>query len=277
VSGQAGQAGFGMFGGLGRYARLLLYFTRFSASKYMQFRVDFFFRIGMDVIYYVVNIAFYRVLYLHTPLLAGWTEAKMMVFVSGYLLIDAITMTLFTNNQWMLPTYVNRGDLDYYLIRPVSSLFFLSLRDIAINSFVNFVMAAGILVWAISRYPAPVPAAKIALFLAALGVGVVLQYSLSTLFVLPVFWTHSVNGFRMVYWSIARFIERPDGIFHGWARRVLTVFLPLCVISSFPAKLALEDFRWETLLQLVGLAAFFFGLVVVVWRVGLRSYSSASS
>ena len=137
-------------GGAGRYfPELLGYFARFSASKYMQFRFDFFFRIGMDVIYYIINISFYRVLFLHTQFLAGWSEPKMMVFVSGYLLIDAITMTLFTNNQWMLPTYVNRGDLDYYLIRPVSSLFFLSLRDIAINSFVNLVMAAGIMVWAI--------------------------------------------------------------------------------------------------------------------------------
>ena len=63
-------------------------------------------------------------------------------------------MTVFANNMWWLPIAVNRGDLDYYLVRPVSSLFFLSLREFAANSFLNLLLATGILVWALARYPA---------------------------------------------------------------------------------------------------------------------------
>ena len=50
-----------------------------------------------------------------------------MVLIIG--VADAIHMTVFSNNMWWFPIFINRGDLDYYLIRPVSSLFFLSLRD----------------------------------------------------------------------------------------------------------------------------------------------------
>lgn len=263
--------------GLARYLRLFGYFARFSASKYMQFRMDFFFRILMDISYYAVNISLYRVLFLHTSLLAGWTEPQMMIFVAGYLLIDAVAMTLFTNNQWMFTVYVNRGDLDYYLIRPVSSLFFLSVRDIAVNSFVNFLMAVGIMVWAISSYPESISASKVILFAGSLMVGIVLHYCIGMLFLVPVFWTHSVNGLRQVYWSVSRFAERPDSIFHGWARRVLTVFLPLCVVSSYPVRLALKSFNWMTLVHLVGITAVFFCVLLAVWRAGLRAYSSASS
>lgn len=60
-------------------------------------------------------------------------------------------MTLFSNNLWWLSTYVNRGDLDYYLVRPVSSLFFVSLRDFAANSFVNLLMACSLLAWTITN------------------------------------------------------------------------------------------------------------------------------
>ncbi len=260
-----------------RYARLFGYFARFSFSKYLQFRADFFFRIGLDVVYYAVNIAFYRVLFLHTAILGGWSERQAMAFVSGYLVVDAVMMTFFTNNQWMLPTYVNRGDLDYYLIRPVSSLFFLSLRDIAVNSGVNLLMAVGIMGWAVTRLPEPVGPARLALFVGALGVGVLIQYCVSTLFILPVFWTHSVSGFRLVYWSVSRFIERPDRIFGGWAHRVLAFVLPLSLIASYPARLFLDAFSWRTLGHLCGIAALFFLLTVWAWRMGLRSYSSASS
>ena len=103
----------------------------------MEFRLDFTFRIMMDVIYYVINIALFEILFLHTPLIAGWTNEQMMIFIGSFLLVDAINMTIFSTNMWWLPYYVNRGDLDYYLIRPVSPLFFLSLREFSANSFIN--------------------------------------------------------------------------------------------------------------------------------------------
>ena len=77
-------------------------------------------------------------------------------------------MTFFANNMWKLPLAVNRGDLDYHLVRPVSTLFFVSLRDFAANSFVNLLMAVGVLVWAVSVHPTPLPAWRIALFAAVL-------------------------------------------------------------------------------------------------------------
>ncbi|MDH5656321.1 MAG: hypothetical protein OEZ34_10455, partial [Spirochaetia bacterium] len=83
-----------------RYLILYLYFLRFSFSRAMEFRMDFFFRIFMDVVYYSINIIFYRVLFLHTPHIAGWGENEIMVFVAGFLFVDALIMTVIGNNMW---------------------------------------------------------------------------------------------------------------------------------------------------------------------------------
>jgi ABC-2 type transport system permease protein len=131
---------------MARYLRLYLYFLRFSFSKAFEFRVDFWFRVVMDAFYYAVNIGFYRVLYVHTDLLAGWDERQVMVFVGSYLVVDGLNMTVFANNLWWLPINVNKGNLDYYLVRPVSPFFFLTLREFAANSFVNLLLALGVLV-----------------------------------------------------------------------------------------------------------------------------------
>ena len=61
----------------------------------MEFRLDFFFKIIMDCMFYVVNLGFYKILFLTTPILAGWSEDQTMVFVSSYLLVDALHMTVF--------------------------------------------------------------------------------------------------------------------------------------------------------------------------------------
>ena len=96
-----------------RYLRLYLYFIRFSFSKAMHFRVDFFFRIIMDCIYYAVQFSFFYIIFLHTDILGGWNLDQMKIFISSYILVDALHMTIFANNCWWLPISINRGDLDY--------------------------------------------------------------------------------------------------------------------------------------------------------------------
>ena len=66
-----------------RYLRLDLHFLRFSTSRALEFRLDFFMRIVMDCVYYAVNLSFFRLLYLQVPTLGGLTEPQAMLFVRG--------------------------------------------------------------------------------------------------------------------------------------------------------------------------------------------------
>ncbi len=260
-----------------RYIRLFGYFVAFSFSRTFEFRFDFYMRIIMDIVYYIVQISFFRILYLHTPNLGGWDEPQTMVFVSAYLIVDAINMTLFSNNMWMFPQLVNRGDLDYYLTRPVSSLFFLSLRDFAANSFVNLLITFGIFAWAIHHYPVALPPVKVALFLLLVLNGTVIFYCLNLLANLPVFYTHSPDGFGHLIWSINKLGERPDGIYRGWLRRVITTVLPFAVIASFPTRILIEEMNWRLLGHIFTVSISFFLVVLFFWNKALREYSSASS
>ncbi len=260
-----------------RYLRLYAHFLRFSFSRAMEFRLDFCFRIVMDSMFYGLQLAFFAVLYRHTALLGGWTLDQSYVFVCGYFIIDAIHMTVFSNNLWWFPIFVNRGDLDYYLVRPVSTLFFMSLRDFAANSFVNLLIAAALLVWSLARFPGPLGAGRIAVYLALLLLGTFLYYLLNLLFLLPVIWTQTGRGLDEMFFHFARFAERPDQIYRGWLRRMLVSLLPFALIVSYPAHALFDGLTPETLLHMIGVVAAAFLLVLAVWRRALASYSSASS
>jgi ABC-2 type transport system permease protein len=246
-------------------------------SKAFEFRFDFYMRIIMDLFYYAVAIAFFRVIFLHTSTLGGWNESQMMVFVSGYLIVDAINMTVFANNMWGLAPIINKGELDYYLVRPVSSLFFLSLRDFAANSFLNLLCAFGIFVWAIHGYTPWPGIAKIVLFFLMLFNGSIIFASLNVMANALTFWTHSPRGFGELVWYMTKFSEKPDRIYTGFTRKVLTLVLPYAVVSSFPARLLLEAFSWHILLHMIGVSLFFVGMLILLWNRGLCDYSSASS
>lgn len=260
-----------------RYLRLYRQFLLFSIAKTTDFRIDFFFRIVMDFLYYAINIFFFKVIFLHSSQLAGWSEQQVMVFVGIFLVIDGINMTLFSNNIWWIPAYVNKGELDYYLLRPVSSLFFLSTREIAINSFVNLVFAFSIFAWALHQYPHEITWDRYLAFSILLTVGMLLYYFTRILFTLPVFWTQSGKGGDMVFWTLARMLERPDRIFKSWVRLFLTTAVPFAVMSSFPAHALWEDNPWYYVGVSLLVTCIYGSMTIALWKFGLRSYSSASS
>ena len=260
-----------------RYLRMYACFVRFSFSKAMEFRFDFFFRIGMDVLFYIVSILFFEVLYRHTGVFGGWTRAEVLLFQAGFFFVDAVYMTVFSSNMWWLPFLINRGDLDYYLVRPVRSLFFLSLREFAANSFFNLLITAGFLVYVLVAHPEPLGAANVVGFLALLLVGVVLHWALSLTFLVPVFWLHAGMGLREVSFSLSRYESRPDRIYTGWLRRLFTVFLPYAVIISFPTRVLLDEDPWIITGWMLAVTAAWITIAITLWRFGLRAYSSASS
>ncbi|MFH0792688.1 MAG: ABC-2 family transporter protein [bacterium] len=260
-----------------RYVRLYLHFVRFSFSRAMEFRVDFFFRIFMDCLWYGVQFAFFRIIYLHTPLLGGWNLDQVIIFTAAFILLDAVNMTVFANNLWWLPFFINRGDLDYYLVRPVSPLYFVSLRDFAANSFLNLVMASAILWWALARYPQPLGAGRILIFLLLLGIGSILYYLIDMLFLIPTFWFHSHMGLREIGFQIRKYAERPHEIFTGWVRRTLVSAIPLALVASYPTWILFNGLTFERFAHILIVVCALFSFMVWFWNRGLRAYSSASS
>jgi ABC-2 type transport system permease protein len=210
-------------------------------------------------------------------MLGGWDFDQVLVFISGFFLVDAIHMTVYANNMWWLPIFVNRGDLDYYLVRPVSSLFFLSLRDFAANSFLNLLVAAGIVGWALASYPGELGAGRVAVFLLLIVNGAFLYYLIHICFLIPVFWLHSARGLGELFFAVEKFMERPERIFHGYVRRILVTVLPFSLIASVPAEALFEGLSGEVLLHVTTVTGAGVLFLVMFWRRALRAYSSASS
>ncbi len=260
-----------------RYLRLYAAFVRFSFSKAMEFRVDFFFRVLMDVVFYATQLGFFAVLYGHTRELGGWDLDQTLVFISGFFVVDALHMTVTANNLWMLPILVNKGELDPYLLRPVSSLFFLTLREFAANSFLNLVLALGIWGWALTRLEGGLHPGRALLYLALLVNGAALYSLLNLAFLIPVFWLHSARGLAEIFYSVGHYAERPERIFRGYLRRLLVTLLPLALVASRPAQVYLVGADAGTLLHLAAATLGVGTFVVWFWNRALRAYSSASS
>jgi len=262
---------------LRRFARLYGAVVRFSVSRSMEFRFDFFFRFFMDCAYYAVSIGFFQILFLHTGSLGGWREDQVLGFLAGALLLDGLYMTIVAPNVWECPSIINRGELDSYLTRPTPTLPSLLLRSFACSSALNVLVGAGLLVYAVLTYKGEFGAAQILGFLFLLANGFVLIVCIRLFAVLPVFWTHSQFGFHMLFHALDQVVERPEVVFRGLTHLFFLTVLPFFVVPSFPARwffglLSLGEAAYALLMPLA-----FMLIVHAVWRRGLRAYSSASS
>ena len=104
-----------------------------------------------------------------------------------------------------------------------------------------------------------------------------IDYIINMLLLIPVFWLHSERGMNSIYFSLSHTSENPHQIYTGWTRRLLTTIVPLALISSFPTHILFEGLSLERALHTAIVTAAFFALLIIVWRQGLRAYSSASS
>lgn len=266
-----------MRGGLFRYGRLYAHFLRFSFARTTQFRLDFAFRVLMDVVWNAHYLGMFALFAFHADTLGGFDVHQLRVFTGTIFVLDALQMTFVANGLWELPFAVNRGDLDYHLTRPVSSLFMVSLRDIAVSSSMNLLIAVGILVWALASYPHPLDAAAFAVYLALLPVALTIHWALHLMALSTAFWTQSTKGLRDVFWTSVDYAFRPVGVYPGWVRRILTTVIPVGVMVSFPCHVLFHGVDLGVVAHMVGVGAAAAAAAVFVWRRGLAVYGSASS
>ncbi|MCB0336810.1 MAG: ABC-2 family transporter protein [Bdellovibrionales bacterium] len=243
----------------------------------MEFRFDLFFRFIMDCIFYALSFAFFEILFLHTDTLAGWQHHEVVFFVAGGLILDAVFMTFIARNIWDIPRLINKGELDFLLIRPVPTLFLMMSRHFELSSFLNLLVSFGVLIFGTTLFPDPLSMSAWFGWLLFLLNGMLLMVCLRMFTVLPVFWTHSNFGFHMLFMSLEQVTERPEVIFRGVSHVIFTTVFPFLVMTSFPARWVFGSLSSFECLYALMLSACFWLFTRYVWQRGLRVYSSASS
>ncbi len=260
-----------------RYSRLWWAFFKNCLIREMEFRSHFVLTFVMDLIWYAVQLGLFEVLYLHTTAIAGFTHADMLVFLGVLYITDALDMVLFSSNFWRFPEYIRTGELDFFLLRPMSPAFSTMLRYVNIPSLANLLFAIGFLAFALAIHPAAFPLHQFAAFLLFLGLGTVVSYLLQLCFAALAIFLVATEGIQFVFYNIAQLGDKPDVIYHRTVQRLLYTLFPLALIASVPAQVLLGKLSlmavWWTIpavgLLLWGSLRFF--------AFALRHYASVNS
>ena len=260
-----------------RYIELWTQFLKMSWMSDMEYRLNFVLRVVGDVVWYAAQLSVFEVLFLHTTTLNGWDLNSMRLFMATLFLVDCIYMILFQENMDNISNLVKRGDLDFYLVKPVSSQFMVTFRKIGTAFILNLAIVVAYLIWTINNLNHSVTPLQLGIYALLVILGVIIYYSVRFLFGMLVVVLQDAGNIHFVWYQIFRLGSRPDILYPPVLRFVILTVLPVAFMASVPARVLVEGVSLELLGAALVLAILTAWFSAVMWKQALKHYSSASS
>lgn len=261
---------------------LKIYWDVFKTTLKNNFVKEFIYRSNAfamtfaDLIWVVVEFAFFEVIYSNVGSINGWGRNETFFFLGIFISSDALFTTLFQRSFWEFPFLINKGDLDILLTKPVHAVFLATTRDINFTQILNLILG----VWIIHRYGEPAGFAGGLAWIAVcfwIFIGLATQFLMRFISVVCAFWLERGITVSMLYYQLYSLANKPSGLYPLAIRYLIKTALPFAFMGSIPAQslmgtLPLSDY----LLVLVVLTAYVL-FSTLIWKKGLKRYQSASS
>lgn len=260
-----------------RYARLWRRFVILAFVREAEYRVNFMIGVAEGITQLALAVVTFLLLYRFTNTVAGWSQAQALVLVGVYRVVDGLIGLQIAPNMLAVSGYIQRGDMDFMLLRPVSSQFLVSLRNLSLPDAVNVLIGLALTVYAANNAGVTWSLAGIACAVIFVVCGVILLYALWFATVTLSFWLVQVESLDTLFYSLFETARYPVSFFKGVVRALLTFAVPVAFATTFPAQALLGTADLRLLPLGVALAAAALVATHLFWSYAVRHYSSASS
>ena len=260
-----------------KYLQIWLASARYSVVRTMMFRFDFLLWATVELFWMGVNLLLITVIYEHTTSIAGWSKYQMLLLVGTSLLIQRFLMGFFWSSIFEMGRNIRTGYFDYFLAQPGNILFMASTRKIDLDGLINSFVAMGVVAYAAHRLGLQPTLLDLGVYALMILSGLIIHYGMLVLSISMAFWITSAQGIEGIYFTLSEFSRLPKAAFKGVASVAFVWVLPVVVVSNAPAETLLRHFQPQWALAIFAAAVLWVGAAVIVFHLGLRRYSSASS
>ena len=243
----------------------------------MEFRGNFIFWLFIQLIYIGLHLLTINIYFNFTDTIAGWTKSEVYLLVGVFRLIEGTFKMFIHPNIVKLPDLVNKGELDFAISKPVSSLFILGTRYQNLDEITTILGGVGILVYVFMYKLVPFTSGSI------LGIAIFSLLGIATLYsLMMIFSTFSVFFNRLssvwVYWEVlSKSLRFPTDVYTHGSKLFNGIFWPFVIVVTLPVQILLGKVPpIYLILEVLGCFALL-TLTNLFWNFALRHYSSASS
>jgi ABC-2 type transport system permease protein len=256
--------------------RTLKRFWLTSLASEMEYRVNFITASLSSLGMLVGTLFTVNVLYDKNYQFAGWSREASYLVVAMFTLMEGVTASCLSPNLSRIVMHVQRGTLDFILLKPLDAQFQLSTRNLSPWGFPNVLLALGLMAYAGTRLG--LPWYQYVLGIVPVLLSVMILYSLWFMVGTTTVWFTKIWNATEVLRGFLEAGKYPISAYKQVAVQFfLTYILPVMFITTVPAEIMLGTRG----LWLIAVEALMAAALLVIsrlfWKWAMRSYTSASS
>ena len=260
-----------------KYWRLYRIFWSNAVSYESQYRADTWLKLVTNLIWIGVLFSIIEVIFNHTNAIVGWSKPEVYFLTVIWVLMDELFITLFRENFYNFSTLTVEGELDFFLIKPASTLFLVTTKKILVRAAYRFLTQLIILIWLLYHYQIALKISYIPIFILLLILGLIIQYSYSLIFNTFSFWFLRIENVNEALGTLQMSGRYPLEILPKTLKILSLTVLPIAFTAYLPVASILGRAPWQLIVYAALFALVLFLISLFFWNFAVRRYSSASS
>lgn len=209
-------------------------------------------------------------------LIVGYNLAQAIFILALFNLISSITQ-LFMRGIYIFRQKLVDGTFDFYLLNPLSELFYSLFSYTDPLDLILFLPYVGIVGWAWVNTGYAVTALNVLYILIIIIIAEVLILAWHIIIISVGVRYLEVDNTIMLYRDLEKMAAMPIEIYGKYGSAALTYLFPFALMATIPARIVFGLYNPWLLLGFVVLAIIQLKVALWYWRLSLLTYSSASS
>jgi len=261
-----------------RYFTIWKAFFRNTLSRDMEFKLNFIFEIFIDGVYYISLFFFFKIIFQFTQSLGDFNQDAVIIFLVTLYIADSLYVFFLGGNVFNINNAVKQGDLDFILLKPINSQFFMSCRYVNTYACISIIVLSLLLLkLTYSFHNNSFQLVNYIFFNISLILGMFIFYSVEFIIASLSFWFRNFSYAGWLAGELIKYSRRPDSIYKNFFRKTLFTIFPMAMIASVPSRFLIFGFNIKLFLLQFFVCIIFLWITTIVWKKGLLQYESASS
>ena len=205
----------------------------------------------------------------------GWQWQEALVVLGVFTMLQGFSATFLSPNLSQIVKHVQEGTLDFVLLKPISSQFWLSTRTISPWGAPDLILGAAMVLYA--GHQLELGLRNYLAALVPLALGFLSLYSLWFMLGATSIWFVKIYNVTEVLRGFLEAGRFPIVAYPAAFRVFFTFVIPVAFLTTVPAQVFLNRIEISWLAGSCLLAISLFQVSRLFWRFALRFYTSASS
>ncbi|MBU0576129.1 ABC-2 family transporter protein, partial [Patescibacteria group bacterium] len=212
-----------------------------------------------------------------TGSIGGWERHEVLLLIGVFSILDAFTWSVFYHNMREYTRAVFSGEFNQYLTKPINTQFLIMTQSNSFNNFPRLIIGGVIMHRSLVALNYQPSFWQVISFLGLLSLAGLFIYLVWFIFATLAFWFEKLDNINDIIPSLRQIWQVPRSVYTGVTSLILTIILPLGLMTSIPTEVLLGKASVNWIIYFVVITFICFIFSQIFFKISIKKYSGAGN